>query len=366
MVRQLVAAAAVGVCVFGLSVDGRAAPVVTDPGQGGVALSSGSTDAAELSGITYAGGSTYYAVGDDGATSIWEITAAVDTATGRLTGSPAVTGSIAAAGMGTDSEGIAYRSTTGSVFIADEVASTIEEFSTATGSTLGSVGVPTIYQQANVQSNMGLESLAWGAGGLWTANEEALVPDGPLSTATTGSWVRIQQFDSSLTAVGQWGYRTDPITSIGSLGGLARSGVVDVLPWSSTELLVLERELGVQDLGVVEVPTFRSRLYYVDTTTATDVSAFATINEGGFTPLTKTLLWEESFLLSNFEGMTYGPVLDSGLQSLLLISDNGGGLSQNMLALAVTAPVPEPGTWSLLATGLAAVAILRFRRHKAA
>ena len=362
MVRQLLAAAAV-FFLLRLAPDGLAAPVVTDPGQGVVTLSSGATAAGELSGITYAGGSSYYAVGDNGATSIWQITASIDTATGQLTGSPTVTGSIAAAGMGSDSEGIAYRATTGSVFIADEVASTIQEFSTATGSTLGSVTVPAIYQPANVQSNMGLESLAWGAGGLWTANEEALVPDGPLSTATTGSWVRIQQFDSSLTAVGQWGYKTDPITAMNPFISQERSGVVDILPWTSTELLVLERELG----GAV-VPTFRSRLYSVDTTTATDVSAFATIDAGGFTPLTKTLLWEDNLgTQSNFEGMTYGPTLDNGLQSLLLISDNGGGLSQQMLALAVTAPtpVPEPGTWALLATGLGAVALQRVRRRGA-
>ncbi len=226
------------------------------------------------------------------------------------------------------------------------------------------MSVPTIYQPANVQNNMGLESLAWGAGGLWTANEEALVPDGPLSNATTGSWVRIQQFDSGLTAVGQWGYRTDPITAMNPFISQERSGVVDILPWSSTELLVLERELG----GAV-VPTFRSRLYYVDTAAATDVSAFATINAGGFTPLGKTLLWEGNFgTSSNFEGMTYGPTLDSGLQSLLLISDDGGGLSQNLLALSVTAPVPvpEPSTWVLAGTAFAFAAYLRSRRSSAA
>jgi hypothetical protein len=338
-----------------------AQPIVTDPGQGVVALSSGATVAAELSGITYVGGSTYYAVGDNGAKSFWEITAGIDTSTGRLTGSPTVTGSLAAAGLGTDSEGIAYRATTGSFFVSDEVASTITEFSSTTGSTLGSVTVPAIYQPSNVQNNMGLESLAWGAGGLWTANEEALVPDGSLSTASTGSWIRIQQFDSSLTAIGQWGYLTDPITAMNPFITQERSGVVDILPWSSTELLVLERELG----GAV-VPTFRSRLYVVDTASATDVSAFATIDAGGFTPLSKNLLWEQNFgTTSNFEGMTYGPTLDNGMQSLLLISDNGGGLSQNLYALTVTAPVPvpEPTTWALLGSaGLGALAT-RLRRR---
>ena len=365
MCRRLLSVLLVAIVALAFSLPvaaiAQVVPVVTDSGQGVVALSSGATAAAELSGITFTGGTTYYAVGDDGATSIWEITATVDTATGRLSGAPAVTGSVAAAGLGTDSEGIAYRSTTGSFFVSDEVASSIGEFDATSGATLGSVSVPAIYQPANVQSNMGLESLAWGAGGLWTANEEALAPDGSLSTASAGSWIRIQQFDSSLNAVGQWGYLTDPITAMNPLITAERSGVVDILPWTSTELLVLERELG----GAV-VPTFRSRLYYVDTSSATDVAAFATIDAGGFTPLNKTLLWEADFgTASNFEGMTFGPTLDNGDLSLLLISDDGGGLSQNMLSLAVTAPtpVPEPSTWAMLSTAVAAVALLRSRRH---
>ena len=357
-------------CGFGLSVvalcgfaaGGYAAPVVTDSGQGPIAVSSGGTGAAELSGLTYSGGTTYHAVGDNGATSIWELSISVDTASGQLTGSPSVTGSLPVAGLGSDSEGIAYRSTTGTFFVADEVGSTIQEFSSTTGASVGSVSVPAIYQPSNVQSNMGLESLAWGAGGLWTANEEALVPDGPLSNATTGSWVRIQQFDSSLTAVGQWGYQTDPISAMNPFITQERSGVVDVLPWTSTELLVLERELG----GAV-VPTFRSRLYYVDTATATDVSALPSIDAGGFTALSKTLLWEQNFgTASNFEGMTYGPTLDNGSLSLLLISDDGGGLAQNLIALEVTppTPVPEPSTWAMLAAGAGAAALARARRRR--
>lgn len=331
----------------------RAQPTVTDPGQGSVTLSSGATAAAELSGITHVGGTTYQAVGDNGAQTIWTLSVSIDPVTGWISAS-GVTGGIAAAGLGTDSEGIAYRASSGTVFVADEVASTIREYSLATGSLVGSVGVPAIYAAANVQSNMGLESLAFGAGGLWTANEEALVPDGSLSTTTAGSWVRIQRFDESLSAAGQWGYLTDPIVALNPFISAERSGVVDILPWTETELLVLERELG----GAV-VPQFRSRLYLVDTTTGSDVSALASIDAGGFTPLGKSLLWERSFGFTNFEGMTYGPALADGSRSLLLISDDGGGLNQELYALSV---VPEP---AMLGAGVAAAAAWLLARSRA-
>jgi hypothetical protein len=327
---------------------------VFDPGQGSVSLSSGATAAAELSGITYVGGTTYQAVGDNGAATIWTLTITVDPATGRISTS-GVAGGIAAPGLGADSEGIAYRAASGSVFVADEVASTIKEFGLSTGSQVGSVSLPAIYTAANVQSNMGLEGLAYGPGGLWTANEEALIPDGPLATTTTGSWVRIQRFDETLAAVGQWGYRTDPITAMNPFVTAERSGVVDILPWSERELLVLERELGGAFL-----PEFRSRLYLVDTATASDVSALPSISAGGYTPLAKSLLWEQSFGLSNFEGMTFGPPLANGSRSLLLVSDNGGGLNQDLYALSV---VPEP---SLAVLGSAAAAFWLFARRSAA
>jgi hypothetical protein len=331
-------------------------PTVMDPGQGVVPLSKGGTAAAELSGITWTGGSAYLAVGDNGAAALWRLGIGIDSTTGFIT-SATVTGSISAVGLGSDSEGIAYRAATGSVFVSDEVASTITQFDAVGGATLGSVAVPVIYTPANVQSNMGLESLAFGPGGLWTANEEALVPDGPLSSTSQGSWVRIQRFDETLAAAGQWAYRTDPISALNSFISAERSGVVDVLPWTATSLLVLERELG----GAV-VPMFRSRLYGVDVTTASDVSTLESLASGGFTPLAKTLLWEGVFGSSNFEGMTFGPVLADGSTSLLLVSDDGGGLSQNLYALSV---VPEPGVVVLLlvAAGLAVPMVRRRWAH---
>ena len=330
--RHVVSALVAGVvaCRVG-EVQGQV--TVVDPGQGRVVLSSGSSGAAELSGIAWTGGANYVAVGDNGAKSLWRLSVTVDAGSGWITGG-AVVGAVSAPGLGTDSEGIAYRAATGSVFVSDEVASSITQFDATTGATLGGVGVPAIYAPANVQSNMGLESLAFGAGGLWTANEEAVVPDGPLSATTQGSWVRIQRFDTSLAAAGQWAYRTDPISALTSLTTAERSGVVDVLPWTATTLLVLEREL-----GGATIPDFRSRLYGVDLATGSDVAAVASLATGTFTPLGKTLLWEGSFATSNFEGMTFGPQLADGSTSLLLVSDNGGGIAQDLYALQV---VPEP------------------------
>lgn len=329
---------------------------VVDPGQGRVALSSGTTAAAELSGIAWTGGTNYLAVGDNGATSLWSLSVTLDASSGWITGGTLV-GAVPAPGLGTDSEGIAYRTATDSVFVSDEVASSITQFDATTGATLGGVAVPAIYAPANVQSNMGLESLAFGAGGLWTANEEAVVPDGPLSTTTQGSWVRIQRFDATLAAAGQWGYRTDPISAFTSLTTAERSGVVDVLPWTATTLLVLEREFG----GAV-IPDFRSRLYGVDLATGSDVAAVASLVTGSFTPVAKTLLWEGSFATSNFEGMTFGPTLASGFTSLLLISDNGGGISQDLYALQV---VPEPVAWSLAAAAVSGLIFVTNRCRRA-
>jgi hypothetical protein len=136
-------------------------------------------------------------VGDNGAKSIWQLSIAINTTNGRIT-SGSVTGAISAPSMGTDSEGITLRPGGNSVWISDEVNSTITEFSLSTGSNAGSVTVPTIYKSSNVQGNRGLESLSYGAGKLWTANEEALVPDGSISTTGAGSWVRIQQLGGHL------------------------------------------------------------------------------------------------------------------------------------------------------------------------
>lgn len=297
-----------------------AQPVVTitRSGQSPVVLSSGRTGAAELSGITYAGGSTFYAVGDNGAGSIWQLYASSD-ARGRIR-SALVESAISAPVLGSDAEGIALDPGRDRVWIAEEASSRISEFSLITGEKVGSVDVPAIYRPANVQDNRGLEALSYGAGRLWTANEEALRPDGPLATTTAGSWVRLQAFGGpDLTPDAQYGYRTDPISAMSPFITVERSGLVDLVALPGGEVLALERELG----GFI--PLFRSRVYLLDFSAATDVSELPSLTGAGFTPVGKTLLWQGYFAFINFEGITLAATDPSGPSLLVLISDDGGG-----------------------------------------
>lgn len=307
-------------------------PRVSPWRQSRTAVRSGKTGAAELSGITHAGGSTYYSVGDNGADKIWQVDASLNTNTGRIRSARVTTG-LPAPDLGRDSEGIALTPSGASVWVADEIASSITEFSLDNGQKVGTVAVPSIYRPANVQANMGLESLAYGAAKLWTANEEALRPDGPLSTTAAGSWVRIQEFDGlDLTAGKQFGYLTDPITRMSPLVSEERSGLVDLVALPNGQMLALERELGGW------IPRFRSRLYLLDFTAATDVSDVPSLSDGGFTPVAKTLLWQRFYRFANFEGVTLGPQLDPTSYSLVLISDNGGGVllqQQSSVALVL-------------------------------
>lgn len=319
------------VCLVG-SLDGDAfadPPAVTSTGQPPVALSAGASNAGELSGVAWIAGDEYLAIGDNGASMLWRLTVTVDPATGRIE-SASVAGALAAPGLAIDGEGVAFVPSRGSVLAVDEAVSAIREFRLDDGAPVGTLPVPAIFGASNLRANLGLESLGAAGGEIWTANEEALASDGPVSTETLGTLVRIQRFSAALLPVGQWAYRTDPISGLTPLTALERSGVVEVLPLGGTRALVLEREFG----GTF-VPDFRSRIYFIDVAGADDISARASLAKGGFEPVGKLLLWEGDFALANFEGMTLGPMLDDGCRALLLVSDNGGGLQQVLLALRI-------------------------------
>lgn len=336
----------VAVCTSLLATPARAASIV-DPGFGPFVFEGGP---GELSGLTRVAGSQYYAVSDSGG-ALATLEIEVEGATGAVTS--AAVGDELVLTPGSDLEGVAYDAATSRVYASDEVGPAIRSYDPASGAQLGGLAVPGIY--AGARPNRSLESLARNpaTGALWTANEEALTPDGPVSSFSAGTWVRIQRFAASGAAAGQWAYRTDPIPG-GPIAGQQTNGVSDLLALPSGELLVLERSFSSLAFG--------ARIYQVDFAGASITSDLASLATDPFVAVTKTLLWETSLELANFEGIALGPQLDDGSFSLLLVSDDGPPSLQALYPLRVTF-VPEPGTGLLLAAGLSGLAMRRRDRE---
>lgn len=223
-----------------------------------------------------------------------------------------------------DYEGIAFTDPArNTVFVSEESTPGVHEHSLDNGARLQSAMLPQLFQ--NSRSNRALESLTRSPDGkvLWTANEEALTLDGPASSATIDTIVRLQQLldnGASVTAGVQFAYRVDPYHSpIGN-----RSGLTDLIELPDGTLLALERSFALAD------PPFRSQIYQVDFSGATDVSSveYSTgLAEKSFTPVSKQLLWSGSVGTvtdGNLEGLALGPRLANGHWAMVGVLDNAG------------------------------------------
>ncbi len=300
----------------------------------------GASAAHELSGITFAGPvegekDTYrYLAVSDNSRTLHTLKVGINPETGSIASCAVVSGVELAAGG--DLEGVAFDGSAGTVFVCDEAGAAIREHAlTASqnhkaGAVIREASLPPPFSK--IQDNTGLESLGRdsGAQSLWTANEEALPVDGEKSTAEAGSVVRIVRLGPGMKPTGQWPYSTDPVGGNPPKNAKReRSGVVDIAPLPDGTLLVLERMLDVERFIFADIPHFRSRIYHVDLSAATDVSEFRQGLKGRkYTLATKKLLWEGKFSVEkpcNFEGMALGPSLADGSFSVLLISDDEKG-----------------------------------------
>jgi hypothetical protein len=257
---------------------------------------------------------------------------------------------------------------------------TVREMTPA-GAYVRDFAVPTGYNpagtgaaDAGIRNNLAFESLTVSADGktLYTATENALVQDGPAAVVGNGSSSRILSFDMTTGAAGaEWVY---PVSAVAIAPnppiGFATNGLVELLATGDRQFIAIERSFAAgavtPGVGPNGLPTGNTiRLYSVDARNATDVSGIASLTGASFTAATKTLLLDLSDLrhddgtalaLDNIEGITWGPEVN-GNKTLLLVSDNNFGASQftQFVALSVT-PVPEPQTWALWLTGVAALA----------
>jgi hypothetical protein len=154
--------------------------------------------------------------------------------------------------------------------------------------------------------------------------EGSLFQDGPQPTTTTGAVSRITVFDrASGVANAQYAYPVERIQAEPSpAGSFTVNGPTEILALSSTRFLVLERSFSVGVMGN------QVRLYEINVSSATNILATTALTGATYTPVTKRLVLDFDTIrstvgnIANLEGITFGPKLANGRDSLVVVADD--------------------------------------------
>ena len=284
------------------------------------------------SGITHVGGDDFYIAQDhdaNGNPTLHPVSIAIDRDDGRIRLVQFSAG-LKLSGTG-DAEGVAYDPCSKGVWVSDESSPPkIQEFqptlAAANLTARRAAPVPAIY--GNCRGNAKLEALTMSRDGLtlWTANEEALSGDGPISSSDNGTVVRLTRFvrvraSDNWTASGQWAYQCDKAGS-SLFTSRHQCGLSGLCALPDGSLLALEREVSESTWGRCSV----YRLTAAAFAAATDVSFLGALEGASYTKLAKgsaLLSFKGKGLTSMlcYEGICLGPKLSDGSYSVLLVSD---------------------------------------------
>jgi 3-phytase/alkaline phosphatase D len=327
-----------------------------------------------LSSVTYdAANNRYYAISDDRSSNARFYTFTTDVeniATSGVTFTNAVSLKDASGNLfapnALDPEGIAL-TRNNTVFISSEgeVSSSrvinpfVNEFDLTTGRQIRALPVPTKFnpilqgstQTSGVRNNLAFESLTISPDQktLYTATENALFQDGPFATTTNGSRSRILQYNlTSGQPEKEYLYITDAVAvAPNPTTAFSTNGLVDLLAIDNRgTMLAVERSfsLGVPGTGNT------IKIYEVSLQGATDIStinSLSTLSESqlaAIKPVQKRLLLNLDDLslprgTDNIEGITFGPKLADGSQSIVLVSDNNFSPTQFTQILTLSGDV---------------------------
>jgi hypothetical protein len=180
-------------------------------------------------------------------------------------------------------------------------------------------------QETGPRRNEALEGLTVTPSGrfVWAAMEDPGYNDGQPPTTGSGALTRITKFDiATAKAAAQYAYPLDPITApAGTANGLS-----DLVALDDDSFLVVERSHGGRNVA---------RIYRARVADAADILDRPSIADTPPTPMKKVLVADLATMaqvqpLDNVEGITLGPRLADGRQSVVLITDN------NFSAMQVT------------------------------
>ena len=154
--------------------------------------------------------------------------------------------------------------------------------------------------------------------------EGPLFTDGPVPTVSAGAVSRITVFDRATgAALTQYAYPVEKVQAVPvPATAFSVSGATEILAITNNKFLVLERSFSVGVEGN------RVRLYEIDVGKASNVLGTAALVAGTYTPVTKRLVLDFETLkaqlggIANLEGMTFGPKLANGRDTLVVVADD--------------------------------------------
>lgn len=180
-------------------------------------------------------------------------------------------------------------------------------------------------EEKGLRRNGTFEGLSFANGfkNLYVSIEEPLYEDGfSAATGDSAAWVRIIKYDmEKKNVLSVYAYKVDPVVRKPiPANGHKINGVSEILEIKKDKILFVERSfsLGRTDCNI--------RIYIGDLTGATNVLSLKSLkNKTDFNPIKKTLLLNMDDLkmyIGNVEGVSFGPTLPNGHQTLFFVTDN--------------------------------------------
>ena len=156
---------------------------------------------------------------------------------------------------------------------------------------------------------------------IYSHTEEPLFEDGDQATTGKGGLIRLYQFDvKTKKNITQFGYQLEPIAlEPNPKGSFAVNGVSAIQYYGKNQLLVIERSYstGTQACTI--------KIFLCDLNNATNILDYPSLQNQKFKLASKKLILNMDDLgifIDNVEGITFGPKLANGNQSLVLVTDN--------------------------------------------
>lgn len=152
--------------------------------------------------------------------------------------------------------------------------------------------------------------------------EEPLFEDGARAGLNDSSaWIRIIKYNvKTRKPAAEYAYRIDPVAYPANPPNAFKiNGVPDVLAINDHQLFVIERSFSAGRRAST------IKIYLADIKKASDVSTISSLKSGTFLPVSKKLVFNMDDLgiyIDNVEGMSFGPKLPNGNQTLVFIADN--------------------------------------------